>query len=139
MKTIMLLILLLSFSGPLSAADSQTVNEKTVKAFLEVYPQYKALLEKYGEEAELGRPIPLASAYAQDVQNLLGASGLTMQDFPVLTQKISAGFAGVQMEQAGMEGMFEAMSMQMGIGLTPDEMAVIQKHFPQIEEILTDE
>ncbi|MDP8266289.1 MAG: hypothetical protein P9M07_05020 [Candidatus Aceula meridiana] len=142
MKTTIIAILMLSVCVCAFAIDFQTVSDASVKVFLQLYPKYKTLLEKYGQDIESNPSAPTAAKYAKELENLLDRFGVSIEDFPVLMQKVTTGFAQAQMEQnnmGGMGGMFGSMAAKMGNSLAPEEMMVIKKYFPQIEKVLTAE
>jgi hypothetical protein len=142
MKNFIILILILGLVGCTAATDvttvTKTVNDASVKAFLQVYPQYKALTKKYGQQAQFDKSAPLGMKYAKEAQGLLSKSGLSMESFAALTQKISMGLVEAQMEKSGEGGMFSSVAKQTGISLTSEEKAVIKKHLPQIQKILSE-
>jgi len=142
MKKTIIAILILAVCVCAFAVDFQTVSDASVKVFLQLYPKYKALLEKYGEDVASNPSAPTALKYTKELENLLGKFGVSIEDFPVLMQKVTMGFAQAQMEQSnmgGMGGMFGSMAKQMGNSLAPEEMTVIKKYFPRIEQVLTAE
>lgn len=138
MKRIMILVFLFSIVTCVIAGDFQSVNDASVKAFLQIFPQYRELLEKYDQDVDFGQPVPAAIRHMGEIENLLSRFGMTLDDFMILTQKITAGFAREQMEQAGMGGMFHAMTAQMGDFLTSQEESVIKKYFSDIEAVLAE-
>ncbi len=139
MKKFIILVLMFCLIGCAAATDFQTVSDKSVTTFLQVYPQYKALLEKYGQEPAVGQALPRGMQYTKEIESLLSKFGLSIQSFAVLMQKISAGFASARLENSPVSGMFGSVAKQMGTSLTPEETAVIKKYLPQIEKILSGE
>ncbi len=119
------------------AGDFQTVNEKSIKTFLQIYPQFVDLAEHYSRDQAAAGSLPAVMQYSQEAQNLLDQFGISIEDFSVLAQKISIGFAMVQMGESGSNPMLEALTEQMGSSLTSAELDVIQRYSGQIEEVLS--
>lgn len=118
-----------------SSDSLQTVSEDSIKAFLEFFPQHMALAEKYGEDLKRGSSQEAIKRYSQEIEKLMDQAGISEEDFSVLLQKISIGFAIIQMEKSSTDVSLNSLLRQMGGDLTPEEIAVIRKYFSQIEGV----
>lgn len=136
MKIILIFILAFVLLSPARAGDSHMVTDSTIKAFLEIYPKYVDILEKYGQGFESSRPEQAAYEYVRELEGLLENFNISLEDFTVLVQKISAGFAGMEMEKSGAGLMFGQAIRQMQSLLTVDEKRVIENYFNHIKEVL---
>lgn len=136
MKVVGGLFLGLFLSFNLLAADLQTVNQESVEVFLELFPRYKTLAESYGQGVDSISP-SMAGQHIEKMEELLSQFDISMEDFSVLSQKISMGFIAVQSGDSGIPSMFGNIAEQMGIELSSTELDIIQKYFSQIKEILT--
>ena len=59
MKILILALTILCFAINAYAVDFSTINTDSIKAFLEIFPQYKDLAMKYGEETTEANSIPV--------------------------------------------------------------------------------
>jgi len=144
MKTALLTLLILSISVCAFATDFTKVSEETMQIFLKLMPEYKTLVQKHGEEYSPEDPTSQATdmAFLKEVQSLFAKYGMTQELFPGFMQKITMGFAQVQMEASGMGGMggnpFAAMMPGMP-ELGEDEKNIIKKYSDKIEAIFEEE
>jgi len=139
---IVAIILVFSLSFSALAVDFQTVNQKSVEAFLEIYPQYLGLMERYGQKIESAGSFYAASEaapqYIREFEDLLGSFGVSLENFIAFLQKITTGMARVQIEESGADPMFSSIAMQIGGALAPEELGVIREYFDQIDEVLSE-
>jgi len=139
MKTLLttLGISLAMVTNVMAAADNLPVlNEQNIQKFIQILPQYRAITEKYGEDVSPEETIPTASKLWTELNALLNKHGMKMEEFPLLAQKISMGFAALQMEDADMGpmgGMFSNLPQFKAV--TADEKALLKKYRAQLESV----
>ena len=116
------------------------LNDQNIQKFIEIMPEYRAIAEKYDEDVAPEASIPTASKIWEEVKALLEKHGMSMEEFPLLAQKISMGFAALQMEEAdmgAMGGMFDNLPMFKSV--SPEEKVLLSKYKTQLQEVFGDE
>ena len=139
MKTVISAILILSFAVCAHAADFSTINKDSLADFLELMPQYKAIVQKYSEtfdEEDITDMVSGSQMY-KSVQSLLSEYGISQEEFAAFMQKVTMAFATSQMEKSGMP------AMPFGIGnmlaTSEEEMNIIKENLEEIEEVFEEE
>ncbi len=138
MKTLITaLCLALALTVPALAQDGMPVlTEQNIQKFIQVMPKYQSLIKEYGEDYSPEEAIPVSSKLGNEINALLSRHGLSMQEFPLLAQKISMAFAALQMEQTDMgpmAGMFAGMPQFNNI--SPAEKTLVKKYAEQIKQV----
>jgi len=128
-------------AGVVAAEEGLPVlTDQNVQKFIEILPEYRAITEKYGEDIKPEETIPTASKLWTEINALLTKHGMTVEEFPLLAQKISMGFAALQMEDAQIEGMGSVFAnLPMFKSVTPEEKALLAKYRDQLQTVFEGE
>ena len=123
------------------AADYSTVNDESIALFMKVFPEYKAMVEKYGKEAPMEQTVTAMLSHTQELEDLMNAHGTTMAEFAMLLQKITIGYSTARMVQEGAAD--EANNMFGRIAqlspISEEEQGVIQRHLPELTQFFEEE
>jgi len=141
MKTLAALLLILSISTCAYATDFSTINSGSVEAIIKLLPEYKALIKKIGAEYAPDQEIPASQKHFGEIQKLFNKYGVTMEEFPVFMQKVSMGFASLQMRESGMGGMMGGLMAKMGGGeqASDEELDVLENYKDALEKVFGEE
>jgi len=137
MKKVLLVLFFLTLCLNGYAADFSMITEDSIKAFIEIMPQYKEIVEKYGEDYEEGDVMGNTSelqAFLSEMTELLNQYGVTHQDFTIFIQKVTMAFASAQMQASGMPSMPFNLG-GFGAGTSDEELDVVKKYADQIEAV----
>lgn len=121
------------------AVDYTKVTQESMDVFVELFPQYQDLLKELDVAYDENNPMMGASAYRDQIGQLLDQYGITWEEFPVLLQKVTMGYANLQMQQSGMPAGMMNMMGQMGKSLSESEMDVIGQYADQLQQIFSEE
>ncbi len=119
------------------AADGLPVlTDQNVQKFIEILPEYRAIIEKHGENIAPEESVPAASKLWTELEALLTKHGMSMQEFPLIAQKVSMGFAALQMEDAdmgAMGGMFSNLPQFKAV--SAEEKVLLKKYQDQLRAV----
>ncbi|MDD4957608.1 MAG: hypothetical protein PHH49_07905 [Candidatus Omnitrophica bacterium] len=117
------------------AADHTTLNSSNIEAFIGIFPEYKAFLENYGENAsEDGVDPAMGLKMKNELDGLCAKYGMTMPEFTELAQKVSMGYSALQMRNSGMDP--NAMNlMQM---VSEEEVSALKPYEARLNDIFNE-
>jgi len=136
MKIFSVLLVLLLSCGYAPAEEPVILDDNNVQVFIEVFPLYRSLVEKYGQEADSGNNLQAAHKYSAEVQSLLKKYNLDMEEFAQIMNRITACFSVIQMEKQGISP--ESIGLSNFRGITDAEINIVRKYSSYIEGIMTD-
>ncbi len=120
------------------AVDFTTVNKESMQVFVELLPDYKALVQEMEVASEQGASFKKAAAHKEKIDALFAQYDISFEEFPVFLQKVSMGYARAQMQKSDMPAGMMDMMGQMGQGLSEKEMAVIEDYSAILEKIFSE-
>lgn len=133
MKVLVVAVLILGLGISAMAADLKTLNDESIQLFLKLFPQYKQVAEKYGEEISENNAIPVGLQFKAEIEALWQKHGIGMEEFSILLQKVTTGLAAVKLQESGMPNM---LGMFKQIPSASDaELDVIKAHLNEIEQV----
>ena len=124
------------FTVGASAADFQTVNEESIRKFMEVMPEYKQFAEKFGEEAEINDGMTQALKYKEESDQFFAKYGITLAEFSLLSSRIALGYSAIEMKKQGISP--QAMGMAKFYNLSESELSAVERNISGIQEALED-
>ncbi|HNX91567.1 MAG TPA: hypothetical protein PKY78_02265 [Candidatus Omnitrophota bacterium] len=135
MKAVIVMLFSIFFAVNVFGGDLVKLDESNVKKFIEVYPEYKALMLKYGENANPANGAAVALKYKAEVDALLQTHGLTFEEFPIIASKIGYGLSAAAIKEQGMSP--EAFGFKNYV--TEDEINVVLQNKDKLQEILAED
>lgn len=139
MKIILTTLILLALSLNVYALDFSTINDESIKVFMELLPQYRQMAIEFGQDLDDDMNLNIAEEFKVKMDDLFGKFGITPEEFGQYMQRITMGFAALQMEEADVPDQAKGfMNMFKMPSLPAEEMSVIKNNFDQLKEILSD-
>lgn len=133
MKILTVMLITLSLSFLVLAGDFESLNEKNVRIFLELFPQYQALNKKYSKIAKLEDTVSISQNYLKKTKELLNRYDISPAEFAQFMQKIVIGISTVQIEKSKVSTrQFELYKLG---NLSLEEINVIKKYQPKLESL----
>jgi hypothetical protein len=111
-----------------------TINDDSIKLFLELTPKHRAIIAKMGADNPAEHTLDKVLESKNEFDKLFAASGTTLEDFAILTTKISMGLASIQLEQQALSA--ETLGLTELAEISDDELSVLRKYSDQIMEVL---
>jgi len=133
-KKIVTLILVLFLTTPVFAQDMTTLNDDSVKLFLDLFPKYKGMAEEMGQNSPLAQTIAKVAAQKNELETLFESHGITYEEFAALTTKVMIGFTSLQMEEKGMAA--DPMGLAQIANTSAEEMGVLRKYNDELATLL---
>ena len=134
-KKLIAVIMVCGVAAYAQAADHTTLNAESIQKFISIFPEYKALLQNYGENASADSVNPATGLKLKnELDTLCDKYGLTMQEFTTLAQKVSIGYSALQMQNSGMDpGQMNVMQM-----VSEKEVAALKPYEAQLGRLFAE-
>ena len=133
MKTIVTMLFILGLCVSAIAADAPALNDDTINMFVEVFPQYKKIAEKYGETVTDLNAIPTSLKFKEEITQLLQSHGTNLEGFSLLIQKIATGMTVIKLKSSNMPNMLPAL--QQLSTASEDELTVLERNLTKLEQL----
>ncbi len=133
MRIFITTVLLLGLSVCAVAADLPYLDEKTITSFIEVFPQYKEILARYGENVNELNVVPTMSKAKDELDALCKKYNMSMEEFSLLTQKITTGLTVIKLEEQNMSHMLQGL--QQLSTASEEELKTLKSYLPKIEKL----
>ena len=132
MKKVMMVLLVCMICTTGWAANDE-INDKSIAQFIELFPQYKLLIEEFGKEAPVDQAISAVAQNKATLDEFFASHNITLQDFATLVQKITIGYTSAKIKNEG-DGSDPFGLAKLG-SLTDNERAAIDNNFEALKHI----
>ena len=137
MKIFLTAVFILGLSVSAIAADTPALNDDTINMFIEVFPQYKTIAEKYSENVNDFTAVPTSLQFKAEIDQLLASHGSNLENFTLLLHKIATGMTVIKLKESNMPNMLPGL--QQFSTASEDELSTIEKHLTKLEELFETE
>jgi hypothetical protein len=115
-------------------ASGDKLDEAKITGFIKAFPEYEALCVKYGEAADAENiNMAVAYRYKSEFDALFARYGMTMEDFAIVVNKIGVGYSAAKMKEQGIDP--SAVGFDMSSLVSPEEVAVVEKHVQELDRV----
>ena len=133
MKFFVTTLVVLALCSGATAADAPILNDASITMFINVFPQYKKIAEKYGETVHDSNVIPSNLKFKAEIDQLLAKHGSDIEHFSLIMQKIATGITVIKLKESNMPDLLP--SLQKLSTASEGELDILKKNLKKIEEL----
>lgn len=125
-------------SIPVFAQDELVITNETIQVFIDVFPEYRELIEHAGRNQGMQQAIDTLNRNKEDFLKLLEKYDLTLPEFAALVKKVSVAYTQEKLSQEHANDKMGALFGKIAqmTDISPEEQTVVRNNLAKLATMI---